>query len=123
MVRVAKSTSHMPLMHQLTTRLDRMWSSRRMKFLMLRKNQLHWFDPPSADSKKLSSEDAIILTEPFAIQGAPQHASNERCISVVTHSERYFLVGMTVAETKSWTRALQLVWVSRIHLQFFLLHC
>jgi hypothetical protein len=85
---------------------------------MLRKNQLHWFDPPSPDSKKISSEDAIILAEPFAIQGAPEHAPNGHCISVVTLSERYFLVGMTVAETEAWTRALQLVWVRPMHAQF-----
>lgn len=78
---------------------------------MLRKNQLHWFDPPHPDSKKLSSEDAIILSEPFAIQGAPEHAPNGRCISVVTPSERYFVACTTVAEIEAWTRALQLVWV------------
>ena len=85
---------------------------------MLRKNQLHWFDPPIPDSKKISSEDAIILAEPFAIQGAPGHAPN--CISVVTLSDRYFLAGMTVAETEAWTRALQLVWVRRIHAEVLL---
>lgn len=85
---------------------------------MLRKSQLHWFDPPSPDSKKLSSEDAIILTEPMAIQGAPQHASNGHCVSVVTLSERYFFVGLTAAETKAWSRALQLIWVRCLHTFF-----
>ena len=82
---------------------------------MLRKNQLHWFDPPNPDSKKLSSEDAIILGEPMAIQGAPQHAPHGCCISIVTLSERYFFACKTAAETKAWARALQLVWVSFLH--------
>ena len=77
---------------------------------MLRNNQLHWFDPPDPDSKKVSSEDAVILDEPLAIQGASQHAPSGHCVSVVTLAERFFFVGFSAEETQAWTRALQLVW-------------
>lgn len=77
---------------------------------MLRNNELHWIDPPDPESKKISSEDAVILDEPSAIQGASQRAPSGHCFSVVTLAERYFFVGVSAEETQAWTRALQLVW-------------
>jgi hypothetical protein len=77
---------------------------------LLRNNQLHWFDPPDPDSKKVSSEDAVILDEPVAIQGASQHAPSGHCVSVVTLAERYFFVGVSAQDTQAWTHALQVVW-------------
>jgi hypothetical protein len=81
---------------------------------MLRNNQLHWFDPPDPEAKKLSSEDAIMLDEPIAIQGAPQHAPNGHCVSILTLTERYFFVTVAEAETQAWARALQLIWVRQL---------
>ena len=81
-----------------------------IKFLWLRENQLHWFKPVLPNADKIQSDDAILLQEPFVIQGAPKHSDTGRCFTVLTPVERYFFIGLTEAETDSWINALQLVW-------------
>lgn len=81
------------------------------KLLWLRNNELHWFEPPIPGSATLTSDDAVMLNEPFAIQGAPQHVHSGKCISILTAADRYFLAGISESEMETWQQALQLVWV------------
>ena len=106
LLRTAKAVTRSTCVHYRREN-KKIWQ---LKFIMLRNNQLHWFDPPDPDTKKISSEDAVILTEPFAVQGAPQHAPPGHCISIVTLTDRYLFIGLTPAETDEWRRLLQLIW-------------
>ena len=106
LLRTAKAVTRSTCVHYRREN-KKVWQ---LKFIMLRNNQLHWFDPPDPDTKKISSEDAVILTEPFAVQGAPQHAPPGHCLSIVTLTDRYLFIGLTPAETDEWRRLLQLIW-------------
>ena len=81
-----------------------------LKVVWLRDNQLHWFEPFLPTDDKIQSDDAIMLQDPFAVQGAPKHVESGLCFSLLTPIDRYFFVGLSDAETQAWIKALQLVW-------------
>lgn len=77
------------------------------KLVIMKKLQVLIFEPFQPTDRKITSDDSILLEEPFAVQ---EFDSNGNGVSILTHSGRYCFNFSNLDECSRWIKLLQLAW-------------